>query len=50
MQDYTTAAEDELSAINDISSGNYTAAVPLMVEQGGTLFSIATSRLGDGVK
>jgi hypothetical protein len=30
MQDYTTGAKDELAAINDIGSGNYTSAGALL--------------------
>jgi hypothetical protein len=30
MQDYTTEAQDGLSAISDVNSGNYTAAIPLI--------------------
>jgi len=30
MQDYTAAAQDDQSSINDITSGNFEAAIPLV--------------------
>jgi hypothetical protein len=45
MQDYTTAAKDEISAVNDINSGSYGAADTL-IKAGDSALTRGTSALG----